>query len=153
MIKLLDWSDDLSVGIEELDEQHRALMALVNAMHDAMHRRHGGEMVEDILNQLLEASRIHFAVEESLMRILDYSQYMEHKAQHADLLDHLGKLTEGVATGEILINFELLHELKIWLVKHVQESDRQYGEHFLAAGVNPKLKRESWVDRLWEHLH
>lgn len=153
MIKFLDWSDELNVGIEELDEQHRALVDLINQIYDAMHRRNGGELVEDILNQLLEATRIHFAVEESLMRVLDYPQYVEHKAQHARLLEHLSGLTEGVATGEILVNFELLHELKVWLVRHIQESDRPYGEHFLAAGVNPKLKRDSWVERIWEHLH
>jgi len=33
---LIEWSDDLSVGIQEIDEQHKVLVGLVNDMHDAI---------------------------------------------------------------------------------------------------------------------
>ena len=31
---LIEWNDELSVGIQEIDEQHKVLVGLVNEMHD-----------------------------------------------------------------------------------------------------------------------
>jgi len=38
MAKFFEWSDDLSVGIEEVDDQHKVLADLINGMHDALTR-------------------------------------------------------------------------------------------------------------------
>ena len=38
MAKFIEWTDDLSVGIEEIDEQHKVLVGLVNEMHEAIHQ-------------------------------------------------------------------------------------------------------------------
>ncbi|NOZ76820.1 MAG: hypothetical protein GXO65_03915 [Euryarchaeota archaeon] len=32
---LLEWSDKYSLGIREIDEQHRDLIAMINYLHDA----------------------------------------------------------------------------------------------------------------------
>ena len=153
MTNFVEWSDDLSVGIEEIDEQHKVLVGLVNQMHRAIHERHSSDVVQEILAKLADYTRIHFAVEESLMRILSYPGYELHKAQHDELIDHMRELQEKVASGRTAVGFELMHFLKMWLTKHIMESDREYSGHFLDAGVNPTLKRKGWAKRLWDHLH
>jgi len=152
MTNFVQWSDDLSVGVEEIDEQHKVLVNLINEMHGAIHQRRGSEVVGEILGRLVEYTRIHFAVEESLMRILHYPEYEEHKEQHEELLRHVLELNEKVETGKTAIGFELMHFLKIWLTKHIMESDRQYTDYFLRAGAKPKLKQRSWVSHMWEHM-
>ena len=149
MAKFVEWSDELSVGVEEIDEQHKVLVGLVNEMHEAIHQRHGSEVVREILGKLADYTRIHFAVEESLMRILGYPGYEEHKEQHEELLAHVVELVEKVDSGKTAIGFELMHFLKIWLTKHIMESDKEYGDHFLSAGASPRLKKKSWMARLW----
>ena len=42
MGKFIEWSEVLSVGIDEIDAQHRVLVDLINEMHDAIHQRHEG---------------------------------------------------------------------------------------------------------------
>lgn len=153
MGKFIEWSDELSVGIEEIDEQHKVLVALVNQMHDAIHERHGSEAVHGILAQLADYTRIHFAVEESLQRILHYPGYDKHKLEHEELIQHMRELQEKVASGRAAVSFELMHFLKLWLTKHIMGSDREYGSYFLEAGLQPKLKKRSWATRLWDHLH
>ena len=49
MSRFVEWSDALSVGIEEIDEQHKVLVELVNRMHQAIHERHGSDVVKGIL--------------------------------------------------------------------------------------------------------
>ena len=149
MAKFVEWSDVLSVGIEEIDAQHKVLVGLVNEMHEAIRLHHANEVVHGILNKLAEYTRIHFAVEESLMRILDYPDYEVHKAQHEELIRSVVDLQEKVASGKASVGFELMHFLKVWLTKHIIESDKHYGTHFLAAGAKPKLKKTSWISRLW----
>ena len=150
MPKFIEWSDDiLSVGIEEIDEQHKLLVGLVNRMHDAIHQRHGSDVVKDILAELVDYTRIHFAVEESLMRILHYPGYEEHKELHEELLSHVKELQEKVASGKTAIGFELMHFLKNWLTTHIMEEDKNYSGLFIAAGVQPRLQKKSWIQRLW----
>ncbi|MEN8178531.1 MAG: bacteriohemerythrin [Pseudomonadota bacterium] len=149
MSNFVEWSDALSVGIEEIDEQHKVLAGLVNRMHDAIHKRHGSDVVKDILTELAEYTRIHFAVEESLMRILGYPGYEEHKKIHEELLLHVIELKEKVDSGKTAIGFELMHFLKNWLIKHIMEEDMNYTSFFLSAGAQPKLQKKSWIKRLW----
>jgi hemerythrin len=153
MTKFVEWSDVLSVGIEEIDAQHRVLVDLVNQMHEAIHQHKGTAAVNEILGKLADYTRIHFAVEESLMRILGYPEYEEHKAEHEELLHTVADLQHKVETGKTSIGFELMHFLKVWLTKHIMESDQRYSEHFITAGAHSKLKKKSWAARLWEGLH
>jgi len=149
MSKFVEWSDALSVGIEEIDSQHKVLVDLVNRMHEAIHQRQGSTVVKEILAELVEYTRIHFTVEESLMRILNYPGYEEHKEVHDELIQHVIELQEKVASGKTAIGFELMHFLKGWLTKHIMEEDMNYSGFFLAAGAQPKLQKKSWIKRLW----
>jgi len=153
MGKFIEWSNVLSVGIDEIDTQHQVLVDLVNEMHEAIHARQGSEVVQDVLGKLADYTKIHFAVEESLMRILGYPGYEEHKAQHEELIHTMADLQHKVQTGKTAIGFELMHFLKIWLTKHIMESDMQYGEYFVEAGLKPKFRKKSWATKLWDHLH
>lgn len=153
MGKFVEWSDVLSVGIEEIDVQHQVLVGLVNEMHDAIRLHHSSDVVHGILGKLAEYTRIHFAVEESLMRILDYPDYEAHKTQHEGLIQAVQDLQEKVNTGKASVGFELMHFLKVWLTKHIIESDKEYGTYFLSSGAKPKLKKKSWAARLWQGIH
>jgi hemerythrin len=146
---LIEWSDDLSVGIQEIDEQHKVLVGLVNDMHRAIHEHHGSETAKGILDRLGDYTRIHFAVEESLMRIFDYPGYDEHKKQHEELIAQLKGYQAKVANGTVKISFELLHFLKLWLSQHILESDKNYGPHMLALGAKAQSGKSSWFSRLW----
>ena len=149
MSRFVEWSDALSVGIEEIDEQHKVLVELVNRMHQAIHERHGSDVVKGILAELVDYTRIHFAVEESLMRILDYPGYEAHKIVHEELFKHVIQLQTKVESGKTSIGFELMHFLKNWLTKHIMEEDMEYSSFFLNAGAKPKLAKKSWIKRLW----
>lgn len=153
MSNFIEWSDELSVGIEEIDAQHQVLVGLVNEMHDAIQHRHGSSVVIGILKRLADYTRIHFAVEESLMRILAYPGYDGHKEEHEKLLEHVKELQEKVDSGRTAIGFELMHFLKIWLTKHIMESDKKYAPYLIEAGARTRHEKKSWATKLWDHLH
>lgn len=154
---LFAWSDSLSVGIQEIDEQHKVLVGLLNELQTAIVEHHGSAACRSILDRLAEYTRVHFAVEESLMRIFGYPDYEPHKHEHEMLVQQIVGLQEKLDAGKAAISFELLHFLKVWLTDHIRKSDRQYGPYFLSRGIEPVWekngdggrKKHSW--KFWEH--
>jgi hemerythrin len=152
MVRFVEWSNELSVGIEEIDAQHKVLVDFLNQIHEAIQQRHGAEVTSVIIERLSEYTRIHFAVEESLMRILHYPEYERHKEEHDRLIEQLNGFRTKLETGKGSISFELAHFLKVWLTKHIMEADKHYTPHFLEQGIRPELSKQSWVKKLWHSL-
>lgn len=151
MGKLLEWDDSLSVGIQEIDEQHKVLVVLLNELHEAITSHHGREHCGEVLNRLIEYTRIHFAVEESLMRILHYPGYEVHKAEHEALINQAMDIYRRYTQDNVNISIELLYFLKSWLGEHIIKSDKEYAPHFLAMGVKKHWMKESWLRKLFHH--
>lgn len=149
MVRFVEWSNELSVGIEEIDAQHKVLVDLLNQIHEAIQQRQGAEITGEIIERLREYTRIHFAVEESLMRILHYPEYERHKEEHDRLIDQLNGFRDKLESGKSSISFELAHFLKVWLTKHIMEADKRYTPYFLEQGIRPELSKQSWVQKLW----
>ena len=95
-MSLIDWNDEFTLGIEAVDSEHRALVTLINALHDTMsaHARRS-DIVEGIsrIHALVAA---HFAREEAFMRKARYMAYAEHKEDHEVFLDDLRDMIDQV---------------------------------------------------------
>ena len=92
--ELFHWSDDFSINIQEIDEQHKVLVDLLNQLHVAIREHHGKTTSREILNRLAEYTRTHFLLEESLMRLTHYPGFEIHKAQHEELISQVVALQE-----------------------------------------------------------
>jgi len=157
MGELFKWSDDFSVGVQEIDEQHKELVSLLNQLHDAIHEHHGSEAARRILDELADYTRTHFMVEESLMRISNYPDFEAHKQNHEDLIGQVQALQEKLDSGQAAITFELLHFLKVWLTRHINEADKRFGEHFTTHGgstqwsphVEEAMTKKKWWWKFW----
>ena len=145
----IEWSNDFSVGIQEIDEQHKVLVGILNELSEAIDDRRGTELRNEIIDRLLEYTRTHFTVEESLMRILGYTRYEEHKQEHervvVQLINFIDKLHH-----ENMSTYELLFFLRSWLINHIMKSDKAYEEHFLKMGAKKSWANSSWLDKFWK---
>ena len=150
--KLMQWSEQLSVGIQEIDEQHKVLIDLLNKLHNAILHHHGADACGQIMDELCEYTKIHFAVEESILRILDYPNYENHKEHHEQLLSQVRELRHKMETENHSISFELLHFLKKWLTIHIMEEDTAYTEHLLSCGAKATFRKKTWLNKFWGSL-
>ncbi len=152
MQPLIDWDQaELAIGIDEIDNQHRELVDILNRLNEAVTLRQGATVANAALDQLHDYTRIHFAVEESIMRLLGYPDYAEHKLKHERLVNELHSLSTRFHDEGRAINHELMFFLKTWLTTHIQESDREYADHFLAAGVQTgggAVAKAGWMANL-----
>jgi len=149
---LMAWSDQLSVGIQEIDDQHKVLIDFLNQLHNAILHHHGADACGQIMDKLCEYTKIHFAVEESILRILDYPDYEDHKNHHENLLSQVRSLRLKMQTEDHSISFELLHFLKKWLTIHIMEEDTAYTAHLLSCGAQATTGKKTWVNKFWNGL-
>ncbi len=67
-MNVLAWNDSFSVGVGPLDDEHRELFGLLKALEAATMQSLEPETPARLLRKLEEATRTHFAVEETVMR-------------------------------------------------------------------------------------
>lgn len=123
----LEWLDEWSLGIPEIDQQHLELAELLNRIVRSMEQgsppSHPGAMTLPLLMQLLESTRQHFKDEEAIMLEYDYPDLTHHHRDHVLLLAELQDFIRELEEGRRVISVGSLISLKHWLINHVIESD------------------------------
>jgi hemerythrin len=133
---IAQWSDQLSLGIPEIDGQHRGLLEVINELWDAIVAKADVQRVTHILNELEQYTHAHFTAEEALMRVEDYPSFREHREEHRKFVNQVALAKTKLAGGEFL-GLDLLRYLTDWLVKHIQGGDKDYA-NFIEAQHHPK---------------
>ncbi len=131
---IIRWSNDLSVGIPSLDEDHKILVDLLNSTLVACYAGFGDEHVSLILDELFRYTEIHFDREIALLTVSGYPDWERHKREHDQLYARLQAIARQ-ARGEAPqgLSREVLSFLRAWLFDHIQRHDRQYVEHLRQA--------------------
>jgi hemerythrin len=132
---IMEWSNDLSVGIIELDSQHKRLINLINDLHEAMSNGSGRAVLSPVLNGLVQYTATHFQAEEKYMKQFQYPAYAAHKAEHDSLTKKVLDFKHRFDSGQAMLTVELMTFLKSWLRSHILENDKKYGEVFKQQGL------------------
>lgn len=132
---LIEWSDDLDVGVAKMNEDHQVLIDLINQLHSAMVKGTGKQEMGGILDGLLDFTRTHFAREEGLMKKHGYQRLPNQKDYHEKLIAQVADIQSAFHEGTATVSLEVLDFLQDWLVKHIQGEDMQYKAFFREKGV------------------
>ena len=132
---LMQWSDDLSVNIREIDEQHLRLIDLINSLQQAMRLGKGKEAVVSIIDELKDYTVFHFNNEEAMFEEHNYSGQVNHVAAHKKFVDTIISFEEEILSGKSSVTMEVMNFLKDWLVKHIQGVDQKYSRFFNDKGI------------------
>lgn len=125
---LFPWDDKLITRHPNIDSDHKKLVDLVNQLFDAMQSGKGKEACGRVLNELIQYTKTHFAMEERLMASHQYARTAEHKAEHAKLLKEVGDFKVKFDAGSLTVTASLLSFLRDWLINHISKSDKALAE-------------------------
>jgi len=131
----INWNDTYSVQIEEIDNQHKKLIALINELFDSMQKGQSRTVIGRILNDLIDYTAIHFKTEETYFDRFNYEGSSEHKEKHKRLVDNVIKVKSDFESGKISVSADLLKFLKRWLFEHILETDKKYITCFHQNGI------------------
>lgn len=122
---IVNWQDSYSVGMAEIDEQHRALFDTVNRLWAAIIGKGEPAVVLALLDELEGYTVQHFSAEEIFMRQNGFPDFERHKKLHAVFVQRMAQERRAAAAGKSL-SLDLLHFLKDWLIEHIQVEDQRY---------------------------
>jgi len=132
---LIEWNQSLRVDIQQFDDQHRQLVAMVNRLHQAIKDGQGADLLDEILAGLLEYTRVHFTAEEALMEQYGYPDYQLHKQAHVDLVRQVEDIYTQFKNGKQLQPISIMQFLVNWLTSHIKGEDKKYTAFFQSKGI------------------
>ena len=134
-MSLLTWSNMFSVGVKDIDDQHKKLVELANSLNDAMKAGNGKETLGAVLGELITYTVTHFAFEERLMETHKYPLSPQHKQEHKDLVKTVGEFSAKFERGDVTLTTEVMTFLRDWLTRHIMNSDKMFGKDLNSKGV------------------
>ncbi|MDT4288340.1 bacteriohemerythrin [Methylomonas sp. MO1] len=125
-MSILTWNDQLLVGIDSVDNQHRHLVGLINRLDELNALGADLQTVIDTVKQLLDYSVYHFQHEEQLMADVNFNPRLlaEHRQQHQDFIDKVQQVQIEAQTDISVISKDLLDFLVDWLCHHILKTDK-----------------------------
>jgi|ERR1017187_149913 hemerythrin len=130
----IKWREEYSVGIPELDAQHRHMIELLAGL--VKFTDSGG--VVDSFTALAEVNRYadqHLQQEEMMLSVRGYPEYARHKAEHDNYRKKAAALQ--ARTRSRYFGTEITSFLVEWWRSHIVTSDQQYARFFRSQLVDP----------------
>lgn len=135
-MSVLNWSEQYSVKVKALDNQHKRLFDLINKLDAHMRKGRGKEVLGNVLGELVDYTKVHFAEEEKILRETGYPEYNEHKAVHAKVTERVNAIFRQYQQGNgAHLSIETMNYLHNWITKHILGTDHKYVPHLKGKGL------------------
>lgn len=135
MLKTIAWTAEMSVGVEEIDNQHKQFIQIMSDFYDAFNKGKVKEELAAILERLIKYADFHFKTEEKYFDKFNYEFADEHKAKHRDLENKAFIFKDRFEEEGIAIVEEFMEFLTDWLVDHLETADQKYVKCFHDHGL------------------
>ena len=128
-MKDLVWGHILSVGVDEIDDDHRKLVSLFNILNHSVIEGDSPDYLAAILDELINCTVWHFSHEERLMLKYGYKGIAEHKMEHQELIKSAKELQQKILQTDNLVTNEDIEFLEHWLMVHIFTTDLKMGTY------------------------
>jgi methyl-accepting chemotaxis protein len=133
--KWLEWTDDLALDIDEMDEQHKQVIALINQLQDSVSQGKNKKEIKENLRSFIDFASYHFGNEEQYFDQFGFNDSESHGVEHQKFLKEVKQLQSDYSGGKENIPIETLASLKNRLLTHFEESDIKYKDLFKLKGL------------------
>ena len=126
----MPWTPDLSVGVEQIDNQHKMWFEKAEKLFQAGKEHRTKEYLGELLGFLDDYTKQHFSDEERYMLSIQYPEYEAQKKAHTAFIGQLAKLRSDYETsgGNILVILNANQMVVDWLTKHISNMDKKIGQ-------------------------
>ncbi len=136
-MSLVEWSEDLTVGVAAVDADHRKLFSLVNYLYDSMIAGKDQPVIDEFIDSLLVYTKQHFEREEAFFEETEYPDRLAHKQEHDGLIAQITNAHQTYKSGAgAAKSLEMIGFLNKWMIEHIRKSDKKYAPHLNAKGIS-----------------
>lgn len=127
----IKWTPELSVGIENIDSQHKIWFEKADNLFQAGRMGKSREVIAEMLDFLDDYTKQHFKDEEAYMTQIKYPDIEKQKAAHKNFVAELAKLKQDYqqSGGNIALIINANQMIVNWLTKHISTMDKQIGAY------------------------
>lgn len=126
----MTWTPEMSVGVPELDEDHKGLIRIINQLGEAAGDGTRQAAVRQCLMGLMRYAETHFAREEQVMAACGFPKLEPHRGKHQDFITRIQEATTRFDQDPDKmaqpIAEEMLDYLTKWLTRHIMVEDMSY---------------------------
>jgi len=125
------WNDDMLIGVPEIDNQHRGLVAAIDELLVACANNQNEESIRKTLLYIADYTKVHFTDEEKIQEEYGFPEMRMHKKQHDDFVTTATKLIleyVSIKTSDNLAE-KICKTLVDWVGNHIRTEDKKIGEY------------------------
>jgi len=139
----IDWQTAYDSGHPVIDNQHRALFDLANALLPAMLSRRPAEELEVMISALAQEVNQHFQDEEKIFTAAEFPMAEKHISIHGRLVDQLAGLVDRFHGGTLGIEDLYAFLVNGLISRHMLEEDLEFFSYLKiharhTTGTHPK---------------
>lgn len=129
------WRNEYSVNIDEIDEQHKVLIRMINELYSAFMNKEHNNKINQIVANMAEYAVNHFSVEEKYFMRFGYADSMNHILEHKSFIEQVSTFQSDLKNNKTTLTFKVMTFLQKWLTNHIIVSDKKYVSCFKENGV------------------
>ena len=122
------WTQHFSVGVAELDRQHKKIIKIINELITEKSTHNSDETISEILTRMRLYGEEHFRSEEEYMQKYQYpeSELVPHQKMHKVFKIKVAKYCNAILEQQENVSDGIFEFLVSWWVKHILEIDMKY---------------------------
>jgi len=138
-MKKFIWSDEYSLGIGVIDEQHHHFFEIANEINNLLEKKEENrEVLVQIINELTSYAFYHLATEEKYFNQFAYSDMANHMKAHTMFRVKVQDYSERIKNEKEDLP-KLANEITDfaigWLKIHIMVADKLYAPFFKEHGI------------------
>ncbi len=125
----MKWKSQYATGIRNIDQQHREIVDFITQFENLSEDKAVWHEAHPLILRTKVFMQFHFAVEESLMRLLPYPDRDAHRAEHQRELEHIADIERRMLRGDR--DQDLALSMRNCLFGHIVAGDKQLAQYAL----------------------
>lgn len=125
---MFEWKNEYSVGVKEIDEQHRKLFEIGGRAYSLVENTFISDKYDkilDIINELIDYTVYHFKCEENLMLESKYRGFFSHKLEHEGFINKVNNIDfKSVDENQDKFIIDILELVLVWIEEHIMDKDK-----------------------------
>ena len=140
---VINWTDDLSVGVDVVDADHKRLVDMMNTLFVACYADQGPTVLGPIVTELLDYTNEHFRREGEAMEKHGFPELERHRKLHEKLTGKVQEIQQSIRTGaDTALSNEVLAFMRDWWIDHIQGEDMKFANFLRERGLDFFLRGE-----------
>ncbi len=132
---LLPWTDEYSVGVDQIDTEHMKLIDMINKAYDTAENGNDEVVLSQLVADMLDYATVHFSTEAALMKEYGYPESADHMQEHGDFTAKIVTAGGDPSQDWSKDPVRVFRFLGNWLTNHILKTDKELGKFLNEKGV------------------